>query len=862
MKKQFWQFICITIFAFAFLASLSLADSAKYPFRDTSLPIEKRIEDLLSRLTIEEKILQMCNDSPAIERLDIPPYQWWNEGVHGVLGRNVTVYPQAIALAATWNIDLMNEVSTAISDEARAIYRPDGKNDGTASGGLTYWSPMINLARDPRWGRTQESYGEDVYLASRMAVTFVKGLQGNDPKYLKVVATPKHFVANNDETHRHNGSSNVPEQVLREYYLAHFKACVMEGKAQSVMSAYNALNGIPCSANTRLLTDILRGEWGFDGYVVSDCGAISDIHLNHHYVATSEEAASLALKAGCDLNCGIEPKQYVNDYVMKAYKKGLVTEEEINLALSRLLRARFKLGMFDPYDMVPYNHIPKSVIDSPEHRQLARKASCESIVLLKNDKNFLPLDKNKIKKLAVIGPYADKVCFGNYSGKPTKAVTLLEGIKNKVGSQVEVKYALGCPRVGHLEPVESIYLKTEDGQQGLKGEYFDNMDLQGTPKFVRVDKNVQFDWADKSPAPDFPADNFSVRWTGKIISPSTGTFAISAGSDDGIRLFIDGKKILDNWVVRAYTEDRAEINLTKGQEYSIKIEYYENGADAQASLGWTAGTDKDEEIAKAVKAAADSDAVVLVASLDDSLENEEHDRSTLDLPAIQMELIQALYKANPNIAVILYNGSALTINWLKENVPSILDAWYPGEEGGNAIADVIFGDYNPSARLPITFYASVSQLLPMDDYDIRKGRTYMYLKDQPLYAFGYGLSYTTFSYDNLKIKSKKIKTGESVKIAVDVKNTGNCPGQEVVQLYIHDVQASVPRPIKQLCGFKKIDLKPGEKKTVEFQLTSDALAFYDVNNKKFTVEPGKFDIMVGSSSDNILLRGSLEAVNR
>ncbi|MEN6385855.1 MAG: glycoside hydrolase family 3 C-terminal domain-containing protein [Phycisphaerales bacterium] len=861
MKKQFWHIITISIFGSTFFTALTIADSVKYPFRDTSLPIEKRVEDLLSRLTIEEKILQMCNDSPAIQRLDIPPYQWWNEGVHGVLGRNVTVFPHAIALAATWNIDLMDKVSTAISDEARAVYRPDGRNDGTASGGLTYWSPMINLARDPRWGRTQEGYGEDVYLASRMAVSFIKGLQGNDPKYLKLVATPKHFVANNDETHRHTGSSDVPEQVLQEYYLAHFKACVVEAKAQSVMSAYNALNGIPCSANTRLLTDILRDQWGFDGYVVSDCGAISDIHLNHHYVATAEEAASLALKAGCDLNCGIEPKQYVNDYVLKALNKGLVTEDEIDLALSRLLKARFKLGMFDPYDKVPYNHIPKSVIDSPEHRQLARQASCESIVLLKNQNNFLPLDKNKIKTLAVIGPYADKICLGNYSGKPTKAVTILEGIKNKVGSQVEIKFALGCPRIGHLEPVESIYLKTEDGKQGLKGEYFDNMDFKGTPKFVRVDKAINFDWADKSPVADFPADNFSVRWTGKIISPTTGTFAISAGSDDGIRLFIDGKKIIDNWVVRSYTEDRAEINLTKGQEYSIKIEYFENGSDAQATLGWTAGHDKDEEIAKAEKIAAASDVVVLAIGLDDTLESEEHDRSNLELPLIQNELINAVYKANPNIAVVLYNGSALAINWLNENAPAIVDAWFPGEEGGSAVADVLFGDYNPSARLPLTFYASTSQLLPMDDYDIRKGRTYMYLKDQPLFAFGYGLSYTTFSYSNLKIKSPKIKAGGNVKISADIKNTGKLFGQEVVQLYIHDVEASAPRPIKQLCGFKKIDLKPGEKKTVEFHLTSEALAFYDVNNKKFIVEPGKFDIMVGSSSDNILLRGSLEAAD-
>ena len=856
MKMQI--LVLIVLSGFSFLNSATATVSNNFPFRDTSLPIEKRIEDLLSRMTVEEKITQMCNDSPAIERLGIPAYFWWNECVHGVMGRDVTVFPHAIALAAMWNPDLLYKIAIATSDEARAVYRPDGSNGGIGSGGLTYWSPMINMARDPRWGRTQESYGEDPYLAGRLGVVFVKGLQGDDPKYLKIVATPKHFVANNEEYRRHSGSSEVPEQVLQEYYLPHFKACVVEGKAHSVMSAYNALNGIPCSANPKLLIDILRGEWGFDGVVVSDCGAILDIHANHHYVATSEEAAAAALRAGCDLNCGIAPQKYVDDYLLKALNKGLVTQDEIDLALSRVLRARFLLGMFDPFEMVPYNRIPKSVVDSPEHRQLARQASCESIVLLKNEKNFLPLDKDKIKNIAVIGPYADVLCLGNYSGKPVKGVTILEGMKNKAGSKFEVRYALGCGRTGNLEPIESIYLKTEDGKNGLKAGYFDNKNLEGTPKLVRIDEKIQFDWGVKSPAAELPKDYFSIRWTGKLISPATGTFTISAGSDDGVRLFINDQKILDSWYVRGFTTDRAEIKLTKGEEYSIRLEYFENEMDAGVALGWTTGIDKDEKIAEAAKLAAESDVALVVLGFDEILEGEEHDRADLDLPAAQNELVQAVYKANPHTVVVLINGSAVIVNWIKDNVPAILDAWYPGEEGGNAVADVLFGDYNPSARLPLTFYASMSQLPPFDDYDIRKGRTYMYLKEEPLYAFGYGLSYTTFSYSNLKISPKKIKQDSSTKISVNVKNSGQRCGQEVVQLYIHDVEASAVRPLKQLCGFKKIALKPNETKTIEFELPWDSLAFYEVENEKFTVEPGKFDIMIGSSSDNIRLKGSLE----
>jgi beta-glucosidase len=825
------------------------------PFRDSSVTTEKRIDDLLSRMTVDEKISQMVNTSPAIERLGIPKYEWWNECVHGVMGTDVTVFPQAIGLAATWNTDLMGNVAVAISDEARAVYEPNG-GSAFGRGGLTYWSPVVNMARDPRWGRTQECYGEDPYLVSKLGVAFVKGLQGNDPKYLKVIATPKHYAANNEEYRRHSGSSEVPEEVLREYYLPQFKACIVEGKAYSIMGAYNAVNGVPCCANPQLLDDILRNEWGFKGFVVSDCGAIDDIFTQHHYVPTGEEAVTVALKAGCDLNCGDTYAKYLKS----AIDKGLITENDIDVSLGRLLRAKFLLGMFDPYDKVPYNRIPKGVLDSPEHRQLALQSACESIVLLKNQGNVLPFDVRKIRSIAVIGPNADAVRFGNYSGSNKKATTILAGIRAKAGKDISVKYSIGCELIPS-EPVSAEYLRPEGGepnQHGLRGEYFDNKDLKGEPKLVRVDAGVRFDWKDGSPAPEIPANQFSVRWSGKLISPVTGPCILTVKSDDGARLYLDGKKVLDVWHDRAPATDVVEVSLEKGREYAIRLEYYDNAMWAQVTLGWNAAAGLDG-IAKAAEVAGRCDAAVVVLGLSDSLEGEERDRGKLDLPEIQMDLVKAVCKANSRVAVVLINGGPVTVGWIKDNVPAIVEAWYPGEEGGNAVADVLFGDYNPSGRLPLTFYASLDQLPPFNDYDIRKGRTYMYLKDMPLFAFGHGLSYTTFEYSDLKVSSK-VKPGGSTRVSVKIRNTGTRGGQEVVQLYVHDVQARVVRPVRQLAGFRKLDLKPGDSRTVEFSLPYESLAFYDVEQKKFVVEPGRFDIMVGSSSDDIRLRGSLEAV--
>jgi len=819
-------------------------------------PIEKRVEDLLTRMTLEEKVSQMGNDAPAINRLEIPAYDWWNECLHGVArAGTATVFPQAIGMAATWDPDLIFKVASATSDEARAKYKK-GEN------GLTFWSPVVNIARDPRWGRTQEGYGEDPYLVSRIGVAFVKGLQGNDPEYLKIVSTPKHFIANNEEWRRHSGSAQIGERLLREYYLPAFKTCVEEGKAQSIMGAYNAVNGVPCCCEKKLLTDILRNEFGFDGYVVSDCWAIFDIYLNHHFVRTAEEAVALAVKAGCDLNCG----DTYQDYLVKAVKDGLISEEIIDRAVGRLFKARFRLGMFDPSEKVSYNKISSEVIDSKEHRELALKTACESIVLLKNKGNLLPFDRDKIESIAVIGPNANVCQFGNYSGTPSKAVTPLEGIKNRATPKTSVYYAKGCEIP--LGPFPSIQVENlippgaKKGQHGLKGEYFTNNSLYGKPALVRIDKEVNFDWSWGPPDKKIPGDNFSVRWTGKLVPPVSKTYRLSVIAQGLFRLFLDDSLLIDNLNGQAITAEDItsreviSIELKAGHPYDIRMEYCEDRGVSLVSLGWDFVPAKDIE--EAIKVAKKSDVAIVVVGTNLGIERESRDRANLDLPGFQKDLIKKISRANPKTAVVLINGSPLAINWTKEKVPAIIEVWFPGEEGGNAIADVLFGNYNPGGRLPLTFYKSVDQLPPFHCYNIREGRTYMYLKEEPLFPFGYGLSYTKFEYSNLQIKPKKLKLGSKVNISVDIKNVGTRKGEEVVQLYLKDVVSSVIRPDKELKGFKRINLKPGERRKISFALPVKELSFYDIKRKKFVVEAGTFEAMIGSSSEDIRLKDNFE----
>ena len=734
-----------TLFCVVMIGMLSNVFASVEDYKNPNLPIDQRVKSLVSQMTLEEKVSQMSHLAPAIERLGIAEYGpnfkntlilekhpdysdeefeeyqrkrpwenpdqweqgdcldggWWNEALHGVArSGKATVFPQSIGLGSTWNPDIVRDMADVASTEARIHNLVYGKK-------LTFWSPTINILRDPRWGRSEESYSEDPYLLAQMAKAFVEGFQGDHPKYFKAIATPKHFVANNSEYNRHTGSSDVTERFLREYYLYAFKAAIKDAGAFSTMSAYNAVNGIPVTADPWLLTDILRGEWGFRGYVVSDCGAVSDIVHGHHFEKDPEKAVALAVIAGTDLECETcETEQFLYDkYLLNAVKKGYISEDVIDLSVTRLFRARMKLGEFDPPEMVPFNKIPVSKLDSPEHRQLALQAARESIILLKNDNITLPLDKSKVGTTAVIGPNADRAEFGGYSGTPTFRVTPLDGIRSKIGAH-NVYYEMGCQ-------VDSL---TENGFE------------------------------------------------------------------------------------------------------------------------------------KAVNAAKQSDQVILVLGTNLDLANEAKDRQEIGLPQVQVKLAKAVYEANPNIILVLINGNSLSINWMDENVPAIIEAWYPGQSGGTAIADVLFGDYNPAGRLPVTVYKSIEQLADLGDYDITKGRTYWFLKDEPLYKFGHGLSYTTFEYEKLNLP-RKVKNGKDFEVSVKVTNTGDRDGDEVVQLYVTDLEASVKMPKRKLQGFERIHLEKGQTKTVTFTLSPVSLAFVN-NDGKWMVEPGDFLVSVGGRQPN------------
>ena len=817
--------------------------------------MEQRVNDLVSRFTVQEKIGQLLYEAPAIDRLGVPEYNWWNECLHGV-GRAgyATVFPQSISIAASWDKSLIYEVATAISDEARAKH-----NEFVLNGqrgifqGLTFWSPNINIFRDPRWGRGHETYGEDPYLTGQMGKEFVQGLQGNNPKYLKLVATAKHFaVHSGPEPGRHEFNAVVSERDLRETYLPAFRTLIEDGGAYSVMGAYNRFRGQACCASSELF-EILRNEWGFKGYVVSDCGAIRDIWKYHKITPDAASAAALAVKRGCDLNCGT-----VYQSLTDAYAKGLITESDLDVAVKRLFTARFKLGMFDPEEMNEYAQIPVSVNDNPAHDYLALEAARKSIVLLKNEKGILPLSKN-IKNIAVIGPNADEVqsLWGNYNGVPSHPVTIVRGLKNKLEPEVNVFYEQGCELakgISLFKPVQSVYLQTEDGKQGVTGEYFANNKLEGKPLFTRIDNQINFKWDNGTPDPRLKDDNFSVRWTGYLIPQKTGKYQISGLGKPAIKIMHDGKEVSnvvnrDNPVMDPYT-----VDMKAGEKYQLTAEYKNYYGDATAKLVWCMPDSEMEK--RAIQSAEKSDVVILVLGLNERLEGEEMslkidgfkggDRTHLNLPATQVNLMKKVVATGKPVVLVLINGSALSINWAAENIPSIITAGYPGQQGGNAVADVLFGDYNPAGRLPVTYYKSVDQLPPFEDYNMQ-GRTYRYFHGDPLFPFGYGLSYTTFTYSNLQMV-KKVNMNEPVKISVDVTNSGSRDGDEVIQLYLTDEKASTPRPIRQLEAFERIGIKAGETKTVSFTLNPRQLSL--INDKDVRVlEPGWFTVSVGGKQN-------------
>lgn len=833
-----------------------LGQTYTFPFQNPNLEVEVRVDDLLNRLSLSEKVAQMQDVSPAIERLGILEYNWWNECLHGVARAGAaTSFPQAIGMAATWNPKLIKNVADIISTEARAKF-----NHSVSIGqrnryqGLTMWTPNINIFRDPRWGRGQETYGEDPYLTSRLGVAFVKGLQGDDPNYFKVIATPKHFaVHSGPEYNRHSFDAYTDKRDLWETYLPAFEAAVVEGGAYSVMSAYNRYLGASTTASKLLLNDILRNKWGFEGSVVSDCGAVKDIYTHHKIVATAEEASALAVKSGCDLNCG---DTYA--YLVKAVKKGLITEDEINIALKRLLLARIKLGLFNPPDKVPFAEFSANFIESKEHQELALQTARESLVLLKNENQTLPISK-KVKTISVIGPNANDRHFvlGNYFGTPTYRKTILDGIQEKVSKGTKVHYFKGTNLTDSDTIFDVIPSKLFKGK--ITATYFDNSNLEGSPVGISTENQLDFEWGGAAPIDLLTPGDFSITYTGVLQPDFTGEVSLGVLESGGsYELYIDGVPLLIGASGNATKALSKVMKVQKNKKYKLRLEYKcTNPWMASIQLLWNEEYLKGKEYM--MEKVQNSDAIVFVGGITARLEGEEMpvkidgfskgDRTHLKLPEAQLQLLKELKATGKPVVFVLTTGSAMAINWENKNIDAILNAWYPGQAGGEAIADVLFGDYNPSGKLPITFYKSVNDLPPFEDYHM-KGRTYRYFNGGVLYPFGYGLSYSNFSYSKPKLLKSVMKKNESNSVEVTVTNKGDFDGETVVQFYINDKEASVTTPLKSLKGFNKVFLKGGESKTISFEINTSALSIIDNEGNSF-IEPGVFEIYVGENSNTL-----------
>ena len=804
-------------------------------FRNPELAPGKRAADLVGHMTLDEKILQMQDQAPAIPRLGVPAYGWWNEALHGVArAGEATVFPQAIGLAATWDTALEQRIGDIISTEARAKYNDAIQRDNHARySGLTFWSPNINIFRDPRWGRGQETFGEDPYLTGQIAVAFIKGMQGNDPHYFKVIATAKHYaVHSGPEPDRHRFNVQPSERDLNGTYLPAFRAAVKEGKVDSIMCAYNAIDGIPACANTELLQNDLK-SWGFDGYIVSDCGAINDFYSpnGHKYRPSASEASATSVKAGTDLTCGSEYGRGLPD----AVKKGLIQESEIDAALVRLFTARMKLGMFDPPERVPFNKITLADNDTEEHRRVALEAARKSIVLLKNDNQTLPL-KASVKKIAVLGPSADDpvALLGNYNGFSKRQVAPLEGMEHQFAGKI--RYSMGAAYVpGSLALVSVSALTPPSGSgHGLLAEYFDNPDLAGPPKLSRVEPRIfqQQGMSDAAVAAAIPAGSTSVRWSGTLTAPLSGEYLMSGrgGFGGAPRVFIDDKELVAPPVPDTPGRGRgrgplppSHVSLEAGHAYKLRVEYKMNGPAGSAQLLWLPPA--DAMLADAADAVKQSDVAVVFVGLNPNLEGEEMpvnqpgflggDRTEIGLPEVQENLVKVAVAGGKPVVVVLTSGSALAAGYAAEHAASMLELWYGGEESGTAIAETLAGANNPSGRLPVTFYKGVDQLPKFDDYSM-DGRTYRYFKGEPLYSFGYGLSYSTFQYSG----AKAVTTASGWDITVRVKNASGPEGEEVAQLYVTGAPYGA---IRTLRGFQRVHLRAGEAKDVKFSLAGDDL---------------------------------------
>jgi beta-glucosidase len=864
--------ILLTAAALFMLSVTKAQDYKSLPMWNTSLPFEQRVKDVVSRLTLEEKVKQMLNATPAVERLGIPAYEWWNEVLHGVARTpfKVTSYPQAIAMAATWDTNSLYSMADYSALEGRAIHNKAIELGRTKERylGLTYWTPNINIFRDPRWGRGQETYGEDPFLTAMLGRAFVRGLQGEDPKYLKAAACAKHYaVHSGPEPSRHVDNFNPSTYDLWDTYLPAFKELITRTNVAGVMCAYNAVNTQPCCANDLLMNDILRKQWKFKGYVTSDCWAIDDFFKYHKTHKDSVTAAVDAVMHGTDIECGTS----VYYTLLNGVKSGLIKEEQLDVSLRRLFMVRYQLGMFDPPSMVKFAQTPASALEAAEHKAHALKMARQSIVLLKNANNTLPLKKS-IKKIAVLGPNADNsiAVLGNYNGTPSKVITVLEGIKNKLGGNTEVIFEKA---INYTNDTLLMYSNIDnqynyEGQAGFKAEYFNNKDLEGVPALIKTEKNIAHFWQEgEAVTPNINARNFSARYTSNFTARADGEITLEVEADDGYKFFINDKMIFDAWQRNRWGARTYKLKTKKDSVYNLVLEYWQG--EGKANVRLSAGNFEKNDFAKMTERLKDVDAIVFFGGISPQLEGEEMrvdypgfnggDRTTIELPAVQTALMKALKATGKPVVFVMLTGSAIAVPWEDENIPAIVNAWYGGQSAGTAVADVLFGDYNPAGRLPVTFYKSDKDLPGFSDYSMNN-RTYRYFKGEALYPFGYGLSYSTFNYDQLAIPAG-INPGKKITVSARVTNTGKRDGEEVVQLYLSHSGQKIKAPIKALKGFQRISLKAGESKITRFTLTPDDLSL--VNEKGESIQPkGKLMISVGGGQPGVKNKTTSNAIQK
>lgn len=849
-------FISISLFTL-------ISKAQNEPYKNWNLSPSERAWDLLKRMTLDEKLGQMRNAAEGVKRLGIEPYDWWNEALHGV-GRAglATVFPQAIGMAATFDDQAVYETFCMVSDEARAKHHYF-KRQGDLGGykGLTFWTPNVNIFRDPRWGRGQETYGEDPYLTTRMGVAVVKGLQGDGTsKYDKTHACAKHYaVHSGPEWNRHSfDAKNISTRDLYETYLPSFKALVQEAKVKEVMCAYNRFEGEPCCSNKMLLIKILREDWGFDDVVVSDCGAIGDFYkLNTHQTHQDEVVASAdAVNSGTDLECGDSYQA-----LKKAIENGIISEEKINESVFRLLRARFQLGLFDEDEQVCWSSIPYSVINSEKHRQQALEMARKSIVLLTNHNQVLPLNK-RIKKIAVLGPNAaDSIMmWGNYNGTPAHTVTVFEGIRRKL-PQAEVVYDKACDYVDN-KVMNSLFNQCSfEGHKGFKAEFWNSTKANDNPMVItQCSEPLNFTTAGGTAfVAGINLNNFSARFQSEFIPTKTGEVTFYLSGDDGIRLFVNGKIVIEHWNQGQHVDKTYTIQVEAGQKYPIILEYWQGGGNGELhfDLGYKRMIDYESVVTKV----ADADAIIFVGGLSPQLEGEEMrvdlpgfkkgDRTNINLPKVQKDMLQALKKTGKPVIFVVCTGSAIALPEEAATLDALLNVWYPGEAGGIAVADVLFGDYNPGGRLPVTFYASSDDLPDFMDYTM-SNRTYRYFKGKALFPFGYGLSYTSFKYGTANLSSRTVKIGEELRLTIPLSNTGRCDGDEVTQVYIRNLQ-DTEGPLKSLCAYRRVNVQAGQTVYVEIKLPSSAFEFFDSKSQSVKVQPGTYEMLYGGSSDDTQL---------